>query len=182
MHRNQSSDVMIGGGILVIIASVFILRGLDRLFNELEQAFNNFGHMASSFVGAVLWGGALLFSVVASLAGVFACIYFLIKYMKMVQKSTELKSEIYSHISEIHQDNEKFQRQLERQVHFSISGINEKVNDALKKPELLPPTPEEIEESKSAEEISEEIQESGENIEATADEDSAQTSVPLNSY
>lgn len=142
---NNSNDAlfMMFGAILFILAiASIIIKALKQFFIELGQSFEAFAGMMGSFT-LMLWNTVqVVFLIGLIIMTVFCAIYFTIQYYHLVKDGTALRELVKTSLEDI--DNQTLTRleNLQAEVRRDIQSMDVRLTEALKKPEIAPPTTE----------------------------------------
>lgn len=137
-NDNHGPEMMLGGVLLALFFVSFIIKALKNFFNELGQAFEAFGHAAGSFI-FMLWNVLQVVGlIVLIIAALFAAIYFSIQYYRMVKEGTVLREWLQDSVLTLENNIESRLQKFTRQVDHRINDVDQRLTQALEKPELAP--------------------------------------------
>lgn len=137
-NGNFAGASLFGGAILAVVLGAIFLRHLQSMFEQLQKTFAAFSVMAYSAFGMLWWSGLVILTVAGIVAGVFCAIYFAVKYINLVKRATELQQAFVTKTAELDESVTRSREQIIGEVRSSIAWMNERLEDALKEPEVAP--------------------------------------------
>lgn len=108
------------------------------MFEQLQKTFAAFGVMAHSAFGMLWWAGLVILTVAGIVTAVVCAVYFAAKYIKLVRKATELQEAFATKTAELEASVKQSRTQIIDEVRSSIAWMNNRLEEALKEPEVAP--------------------------------------------
>ena len=137
-NNNQGPEMMIGAVILILALGVIVIKALKHFFMELARAFDAFAGMVGSFI-SILWNTAQVVGLIGLIIlSVFCAIYFTLQYYQMVKEGTDLREWTKINLSEFEKNIVNRFELLEMDVSSDVRDMDQRLTDALKKPEVAP--------------------------------------------
>ena len=137
-NNNQGPEMMIGAVILILALGVIVIKALKHFFMELARAFDAFAGMVGSFI-SILWNMAQVVGLIGLIIlSVFCAIYFTLQYYQMVKEGTDLREWTKASLSEFEKNIVNRFELLEMDVSSDVRDMDQRLTDALKKPEVAP--------------------------------------------
>jgi hypothetical protein len=144
---NDASIMFIGGAIAVCALGMALVKAIGRFFLELEITLNNFGKLMGSTI-YMMWNTFQVVGLIVLMAtAVIGGIYFLVKYFKCVRHLTHEREYLDAKLSEFQLEYQNAVATLKVDVKDRasrlrnyISEVDDRLTEALNKPEVVPPT------------------------------------------
>jgi len=131
---DSDGTLALGGGILLMFLGSLFFKWMTGLFNELGIAFVAFATMTESFI-SMAWH---LFEIVAFISGAIGLIYFTFKFFKMIDRATEIEKSVREMLTEFEKEIEVSIISTTRALIEKVDDLDLRLNEALKRPELVP--------------------------------------------
>ena len=138
-NDNDSGGIAAIGGVLAVVVLFGVLmKILHGVFIQLTKTFNAFTGVVSSFFGS-LWSIAEMTILCSLIVGsVIAAIYFTYKYILLVKRAAEVQKAVTEQLANLKYEIGDAQRDFEERVEIKLNSLSHNLNEALKKPEVLP--------------------------------------------